>query len=154
VAVVAPNLPNLCLTPGVAGEVTIANWQLPKLKNHKRASKEQFSMTSSNTVRSIRGHKINDRQAETIFLAITFRASDERQPFASNDDWICCWTIKELAREVGLTVREVYEKIRLLRSLDMIATRACSDGYLFVLKERLHQHSRRRWEFLESARNV
>jgi hypothetical protein len=143
VAVVAPNLPNLCRTSGVAGEVNIANSQLPKLKNHKRTSKGQFPMTSNNTVRSIRSHKINDRQAESIFLAITFRASDEAQPFASNDDWICCWTIKELAREVGLTVREVYEKIRLLRSLDMIATRACSDGYLFFLKERLRQRLNR-----------
>jgi hypothetical protein len=108
-------------------------------------------MTSKNMIRSFKSHKINDRQAESIFLAITMRASDERQPF---DDWVCCWTIKELAREVGLTVREVYEKIRLLRSLDMIVTRACSDGYLFILKERLHQHHRRRWESRESVQNV
>jgi hypothetical protein len=86
-------------------------------------------MALNNAVRWIRSHQINDRHAESIFLAITFRAS--------NGDWVCAWTIKELAREVGLSVREVYEKIRLLRSLNMIATRACSDGYVFFLKERL-----------------
>jgi hypothetical protein len=84
-------------------------------------------MALNNAVRWIRSHQINDRHAETIFLAITFRAND----------WVCVWTIKELARDVGLSVREVYEKIRLLRSLNMIATLACSDGYVFFLKERL-----------------
>ena len=81
-------------------------------------------MTLNNAVRA-RRPQINDRRAESLFLAIAFRASEGA----------CVCRKKELARQVGISVREVNEKLRLLRSLKMICTFACKDGYLIFLKD-------------------
>jgi hypothetical protein len=81
-------------------------------------------MELSNAIRWIRSRQINDRHAEWIFLEILFMANGEGS---------CGCRLKELAQEVGLSVREVREKLRLLRSLKMISTYACKDGYAFFL---------------------
>jgi DNA-binding IscR family transcriptional regulator len=81
-------------------------------------------MSLKTEVRWIRSHQINDPHAESIFLAIAFRATDKGS---------CGCTIKELARQVSLSVREVHEKLRLLRSLRMVSTFAGKGGYAFFL---------------------
>jgi hypothetical protein len=71
------------------------------------------------------------RKAEEIFQALVSRS--QALGSTSNDRRFCSCTLKELAEQVGLTVRELHEKLRLLRSCRMIHTFRASDGYAFFL---------------------
>jgi transcription initiation factor IIE alpha subunit len=66
------------------------------------------------------------RKAEEIFQTLVSR---------SNGRGACGCTLKELAEQVGLTVRELHQKLRLLRSCRIIHTFRCRDGYAFFLND-------------------
>jgi DNA-binding IscR family transcriptional regulator len=71
-----------------------------------------------------RRHTISDRTAESILLAIADRADEGGR---------CIWSLKEIARCVSLSAREVREKIHWLRGFGLISSFRASDGYVFFL---------------------
>jgi len=83
-------------------------------------------MTLTNAASLQREHQINNREAELLLFTLVSNASDGA----------CALSKKELAQQASLSVRQVNENLRVLRGLNMIGTRACSDGYLIILKER------------------
>jgi hypothetical protein len=87
-------------------------------------------MSLSNHVRRARAYQINDQDAESRLLGIALRAGDKEY---------CACSMKELARQIGLSVREAYEKLRLLRRKRVVWTFRGSDGYAFFLNVPLHK---------------